>query len=94
MISHRKYKHSRHGECLVDINNDGKLNVKDATLLQKGLAGLVEIPQVTFDFEDFRNYDVTDFNADGKLNIGDATAIQKNIANIENLFVYEMNGHL
>lgn len=70
-------------ENLGDMTGDGKVDVKDATCLQKGLAGLVEMPKVTFDFEDFRNYDVTDFNADGKINIRDATAIQKYVAKID-----------
>lgn len=69
-------------ENLGDMNNDGKLNIKDATYLQKGLAGLVEMPKITFDFEDFINYDVTDFNGDGAVNIKDATAIQKYIAKL------------
>ena len=70
-------------ENIGDMNNDGKLNIRDTTYLQKGLAGLVEMPKVTFDFEDFMNYDVTDFNGDGELNIQDATAIQKYIAKID-----------
>lgn len=70
-------------ENLGDMDGNGKLNIKDATYLQKGLAGIVEMPKITMDFQDFRGFDVTDFNNDGKLNIRDATAIQKHIAKIE-----------
>lgn len=69
-------------DSLGDMGGNGKLNIKDATLLQKGLAGLADMPKITVNFQDFRGYDVTDFNNDGKLNIRDATAIQKFIAKI------------
>ena len=68
---------------VCDMDGNGKLNIKDATYLQKGLAGIVEMPKITMDFQDFRGFAVTDFNNDGKLNIRDATAIQKHIAKIE-----------
>lgn len=69
-------------ENLGDMDGNGKVNIKDATYLQKALAGIVEMPKITVDFQDFRDFDVTDFNNDGKLNIRDATAIQKHIAKI------------
>mgnify|MGYP003289511191 CR=1 FL=1 len=67
-------------ENLGDMNNDGEVNIKDVTLLQKALVGLENTPKITMDCEDFRDIDVTDFNADGKLDIRDVTAIQKFIA--------------
>lgn len=67
-------------ENLGDMNDDGTVNIKDVTLFQKALAGLVQMPKITMDFEDTIDYDITDFNGDGKLNIRDATAIQKFIA--------------
>lgn len=60
---------------LGDADGNGKVNVKDATLIQKHAAKITEIPE-----EDF---DAADVNADGKLNVKDATAIQKYVAKIE-----------
>ena len=56
-----------------DINNDGKVNVKDVTYLQKHLAG----------FEDFKIVDgsrafyCADVNGNGNLEITDCTTIMK-----------------
>ena len=56
-----------------DINNDGKVNVKDVTYLQKHLAG----------FEDFKIVDgsrafyAADVNGNGDLEITDCTTIMK-----------------
>ena len=55
-----------------DVNKDGKINIKDATLIQKYLAKLV-----TFDADQLL---LADANADNKVNIKDATYIQKKIA--------------
>lgn len=64
------------GEYMLgDADGNGKVNVKDATLIQKHAAKITEIPE-----EDF---DAADVNADGKLNVKDATAIQKYVAKIE-----------
>lgn len=57
---------------LGDANSDGKVNVKDATYIQKFIAGLIN----TIDEE------VADCNSDGKVNVKDATAIQKFIASL------------
>lgn len=59
---------------LGDVNRDGKLNIRDATLIQKYLAKMV-----TFDEEQMIIADIT---LDKKVNIKDATYIQKKIANI------------
>ena len=53
---------------------DGKLTVRDATALQKYVAGMVGL-----NTQDKIN---ADFNEDGKINVRDATAIQKRIAKI------------
>lgn len=77
------------GRLLGDVNNDRKLNVKDATLIQKSLAGLAEIEHneiEAFMWNDYENVPkyIGDFNRDGKMNIRDATAIQKRIAGYGN----------
>lgn len=59
---------------LGDVNRDGKLNIRDATAIQKHLAKLI-------DFDDEQKA-LADFQADGKLNIKDATRIQKKLANL------------
>ncbi len=74
------YDAAKRIENLGDMNGDGEVNIKDATLLQKALVHLEEMPKITMDFEDFKDIDVTDFNGDGALNIRDVTAIQKFIA--------------
>lgn len=59
---------------LGDVNLDGSLNIKDATSIQKFIAGLEEfIAEIK---------SLADYNADGDVNIKDATAIQKKIAGL------------
>ena len=60
---------------LGDVNGDGKVNIKDATQIQKFAAKLIDLT----DAEKIR----ADVNADTKINIKDATAIQKFVAKIE-----------
>ncbi|MBQ8573196.1 MAG: leucine-rich repeat protein [Ruminococcus sp.] len=60
---------------LGDVNNDGKVNIKDATLIQKFAAKLQKFDEG----ESLR----ADVNTDGKVNVKDATAIQKYAAKIE-----------
>lgn len=55
-----------------DVDNNGKINIKDATLVQKSLAHVVEL--------DITSEVLADVNADGKINIKDATTIQKHCA--------------
>ena len=57
-----------------DVNRDGKLNIKDATAIQKFLAKITG-----FDYEQMT---LADYLADGKVNIKDATQIQKKLANL------------
>ena len=57
-----------------DVNRDGKLNIKDATAIQKYIAKMIE-----FDEE---QEILADYNKDEKINVKDATTIQKKIANL------------
>ncbi len=57
-----------------DVNLDNKVNVKDATLIQKHLASLVTLEGIVLD--------LADYDKDTKITIKDATAIQKFIAGI------------
>lgn len=57
-----------------DVNLDGKLNIRDATLIQKYLAKMVEFNETVLN--------LADIDLNGKVNIKDATYIQKKIANI------------
>lgn len=57
-----------------DVNSDGKLNIRDATAIQKYLAKMA-------DFNDAQ-LRVADFDKNGKVNVKDATAIQKKLAGI------------
>lgn len=57
-----------------DVNGDGKVNVRDATLLQKSLANAAELSATA--------QKVADFNLDGNVSIKDATAIQKQVAKL------------
>jgi len=59
---------------LGDVNRDGNVNVRDATAIQKNIAGLME-----FDSEQTA---LADFNLDTFVNVKDATAIQKKIAGL------------
>lgn len=58
-----------------DCDDNGKVNIKDATCVQKHLAGL-EVPEIR-EFSLVYNY-----NRDEAINIKDATAIQKYLAGI------------
>ena len=59
---------------LGDINNDRKLSIKDATLIQKYLAQIES-------FDNVEMY-ISDYNEDKITNIKDTTTIQKKLANI------------
>lgn len=61
-----------------DVNLDKDVNVTDATLIQKYIAGIESFRA------DFRNfYELADLNNDGDINIKDVTALQKHIAGLE-----------
>lgn len=57
---------------LGDVTIDGRLNVRDATLIQKFMAKIETL--------EGKALELADFNNDGKINVKDATAIQKHIA--------------
>ena len=59
---------------LGDVNRDGKLNIRDATLIQKYLAKIS-----TLDEEQIA---LADYNKDCKVSVQDATRIQKKLANL------------
>ena len=63
-----------HEPDLGDTDNDGKITVKDATLIQKAVASIIKLDDTASK--------CADVNADGKVNIKDATAIQKFVAHI------------
>ncbi|MBQ2825484.1 MAG: starch-binding protein [Clostridia bacterium] len=58
-----------------DADDNGKVNVKDATLIQRYAAKLAELSEIGFKR--------SDVNEDNKVNVKDATAIQKYVARIE-----------
>lgn len=64
---------------LGDVNMDGKINILDATEIQKYKAGLAELKDVQLE--------VADVNGDSKVDILDATEIQKFKAGLINQFV-------
>ncbi len=66
-----------------DANNDRKLNIKDATDIQKHLVGAEHLPN--YFKENEYTVLIADFNGDGKVNIRDATAIQKRLAKMDNV---------
>lgn len=57
-----------------DVDLDGNVNIKDATLIQKAAAHLVQLN------DEARG--LADVNADGKVNVLDATTIQKYLSGI------------
>ena len=57
-----------------DANLDGVVNIKDATLIQKHIAGIATI--------DEKAIDLADADASGSVNVKDATLIQKFVAGI------------
>lgn len=60
---------------LGDSNSDGKVNVKDATQIQKAVADIITLNET--------QTLLADVDANDKLNVRDATAIQKWVADIE-----------
>lgn len=60
---------------LGDATSDGKVNVKDATEIQKAVAGLVTLEEI--------EVVASDVDVNTKINVKDATAIQKWVAGME-----------
>jgi len=65
-----------YGGIRGDADNNGTINVKDATLVQKCIASLEE-------FDNFFGKDRADSDSNGIVNIKDTTIIQKFVAGIE-----------
>ena len=57
-----------------DVNADGKIDITDATMIQKAVAELIELTD--------EQKKAADTNADGKVDITDATMIQKYVAEL------------
>ncbi|MBQ7810247.1 MAG: dockerin type I repeat-containing protein [Clostridia bacterium] len=57
-----------------DTNENGKLSIQDATIIQKYIASILLLGG--------NSKKAADYNGDGKITIQDATAIQKHIANM------------
>ncbi len=62
------------GKILGDADNDGEINVKDATYIQLYLANLLSKNEI--------NLSVCDVDNDGEINVKDATYIQLQLANL------------
>ncbi len=58
-----------------DVNNDGRINARDARLLLRYIAGLAG--------DDELNLAVADYNADGRINARDARALLRYIAGLD-----------
>ncbi|MBQ9742078.1 MAG: hypothetical protein IJV88_00185 [Ruminococcus sp.] len=76
------------GRLVGDMDLDRELTVKDATNIQKCIAGLMEFSADDFILafegaEDAPLQYISDFNRDCERNVKDATAIQKFIAGLE-----------
>ena len=68
-------EHSNELELIIgDVNGDEKVDITDATLIQKAIAELIELSDV--------QKKAADTNTDGKVDITDATMIQKYIAEL------------
>ena len=57
---------------LGDVDGDGRVTIKDATLVQRYTAGIMELTDAQLE--------AADFNEDGAVNIEDVTALQKSVA--------------
>lgn len=71
------------GRLMGDMDKDRKLTVKDATYIQKMLAGIEGYPDVGIygsHYDETLPSSISDFNRDRAVNIKDATDIQKRVA--------------
>ncbi len=76
------------GELIGDVNKDGKLDVRDATFIQKCLADIEvfkedDVVQGLCEDESEDIFAISDFNRDGKRDIRDATAIRKYLVGLD-----------
>ena len=59
---------------LSDVDSDGEINIKDATMIQKCVVGLEQLDE---------NQSIcADTNGDGTINVNDATLIQKYVVKL------------
>lgn len=66
-----------------DVDGDGILNIKDATYIQKHVAGYTNDDGTPLiDASDSRQFKIADVNEDNKIDVLDATQIQKIIAGL------------
>lgn len=63
---------------LGDIDNDGELTIKDATVVQRAGIGLTDIVKTDTDLDT-----VFDYNGDGRVSVLDVTCIQKKLVALE-----------
>ena len=74
------------GRLMGDMDKDRKLTIKDATYIQKALAGFEGFTDFIIyaaEFDKTLPCSIADFNRDRSMNIKDATAIQKHLAGLE-----------
>lgn len=64
-----------------NVDGEGKITVKDATLIQKNIAGLVSLSKIQMA--------IADVDGDKDVTVKDATMIQKRCANIINSFTVQ-----
>lgn len=69
-----------------DVNLDGEVTIKDATFIQKVIAGISEKPD-SFDY-------ISDVTGDGKADIRDVTTIQRFINGSITKFPVEQGGNV
>ncbi len=79
MISMLDYPDSGHYRLIGDADDNNRIDIKDATRIQKRVAGF-DLGEI---YREHLEIGASDFNADGNLNVRDATEIQKFIAGIE-----------
>ena len=73
------------GRLIGDMDKDRRISIKDATYIQKILAGIEGFTEPTIyaaGFDETLPISISDFNRDRVRNIKDATAIQKYLAGI------------
>ncbi len=78
MIQALDYPQSGHYRLIGDADESGTINIKDATRIQKRIAGF----DLGVVYREHLELEASDFNGDGSLDIRDATAIQKEIAGL------------
>lgn len=72
------------GRPFGDVDNDGEVTIRDATLIQRSLVGIMELNDNVVYIGDFpkSQYEFSDFNTDGDTDVTDVTFIQRYLAGI------------